>query len=84
MTYTISNVPDEIDRALRARAAAEQKSPEQAILDSLARDLGVSTSSNASCETKRDLSDIAGTGGIDDEMEAVFWEHRRIDPEIWK
>lgn len=84
MTYTLKNIPEEIDRAIRARAAAEQKSPEQAILDSLARDLGVGAISDATAEKKRDLSDIAGTGGIDDEMEALFWEHRRIDPEIWK
>lgn len=78
MTYTISNIPDEIDRALRAQA--ECKSPEQAIVDALARDLGVSQCAGI----ERDLSGIAGSGGIDDEIEAIFWEHRRIDPELWK
>ena len=80
MTYTLENVPDELDRALRARAAAERKTPEQAILDALARDLGVDSVS----EKKRDLSDIAGKCSIDDETRAVFQELRRIDPEMWK
>jgi len=80
MTYTISNVPDEIDRAIRARAAAEHKSPEQAIMDALARDLGVSASS----EKKRDLSDIAGTWKEDPEFNAALEEQRRIDWELWQ
>jgi hypothetical protein len=84
MTLRLDNVPDHIERALRERARAEQKSLDQAAFDAMARGLGVPPT--ASCEPikYRDLSDIAGTGGIDDEMEAVFWEHRRIDPEIWK
>ena len=84
MTLKLDNVPDHIERALRERARAEQKSLDQAAVDAMARGLGVQPSISPEPITYRDLSDIAGTGGIDDEMEAVFWEHRRIDPEIWK
>jgi plasmid stability protein len=80
MTYTIYNVPDEIERAIRARAAAEHKSPEQAILDALARDLGLNTFSNK----KRDLSDIAGTWAEDPEFDAALGDQRRIDWELWQ
>lgn len=80
MTYTITNVPEEIERALRARAAAEHKSPEQAILDALARDLGVSRP----CQKKRDLSDIAGTWEEDPEFDAALEDQRRIDWEMWQ
>lgn len=80
MTYTINNVPDEIDRALRARAEAEHKSPEQAILDALARDLGV----NSSPQKKRDMSDIAGTWVEDPEFDAALEDQRRIDWELWQ
>jgi plasmid stability protein len=80
MTYTLENIPEEIDRAIQARATAEHKSPEQAILDALARDLGFS----APTEKRRDLSDIAGQCTIDDEARAVFDEQRQIDPELWK
>lgn len=79
MTYTINNVPDEIDRALHARAEAEHKSPEQAILDALARDLGVNSS-----QKKRDMSDIAGTWVEDPEFDAALEDQRRIDWELWQ
>jgi hypothetical protein len=84
MTLRLDNVPDYIERALHERARAEQKSLDQAAVDALARGLGVPSTTSPEPMKYRDLSDIAGTGGIDDEMEAVFWEHRRIDPEIWK
>jgi plasmid stability protein len=79
MTYEI-NIPDDIDRALRARAAAEHKSPEQAILDELEKGLGL----DASQQKRRDLSGIAGMRTIDDEARAAFEEQRQIDPELWK
>jgi plasmid stability protein len=36
MSYTLANLPDDIDRALRERAAAEHKSPEAIIVDLVA------------------------------------------------
>jgi hypothetical protein len=81
MTLRLDNVPDHIERALRERARSEEKSLDQAAVDAIARGLGVQTTAPSESTKHRDLSDIAGTGGIDDEMEAVFWEHRRIDPE---
>jgi hypothetical protein len=80
MTYTLDIVPDELDRALRARAAAERKSPEQAILDALARDLGMSSPASK----RRDLSDIAGSWEDDPEFDAALEDQRRIDWELWK
>ena len=80
MTYTLENVPEELDRVLRAVAAAEHKSPEQAILDALARGLGL----GEPAQKKRDLSGIAGARTIDDATRAAFAEQRRIDPELWK
>lgn len=80
MTYTLENIPDEIDRAIRERAAAEHKSPEEAILDALAKGLGVSTPA----QKRRDLSGIAGARTIDENARAAFREQRQIDPELWK
>lgn len=80
MTYIFTNVPEEIDRALRARAAAEHKSLEQAILDALAKDLGV----NAPQLRPRDFSDLAGTWQDDPEFNAAMEDQRRIDWELWK
>jgi plasmid stability protein len=80
MTYTIYNVPDEIERAIRARAAAEQKSPEQAILEALARDFGVTKAG----KKKRDLSDIAGSWEEDPDFDTALADQRRIDWEMWQ
>ncbi|MEX2168512.1 MAG: hypothetical protein WD851_04330 [Pirellulales bacterium] len=80
MTYTLNNVPDEIDRAVRARAAAEHKSPEQAILDALAKELGIA----ALPQKRRDLSDIAGTWVEDPEFDAALADQRQIDWELWQ
>jgi plasmid stability protein len=118
MTYTIENIPADLDRALRERAIAEHKSPEAVIIDLVAN--GLAPSSNAANGSRtadddsyslandrefqiaireqrlidwdmwsdnvkrRDLAGIAGRGLITPEMEAVFAEQRRIDPELWK
>lgn len=59
MTYKLENVPEELDRARRARAAAEHKSLEQTILDAVARELGVGG------RTRTDQSDI----GLEEKQE---------------
>jgi plasmid stability protein len=84
MTITIGNLPDDVERALRERANIEHKSIDEAAADALARGLGVTTRNVPTTAQFRDLSDIAGSGGIDDAMEAGFWEHRRIEPDAWK
>jgi hypothetical protein len=80
MTYTISNIPPEVEAIIRARAASEHKSPEQTILDAIARGLGIGEPP----QKKRDLSDIAGACTIDDVARAAFAHQRQIDPELWK
>jgi hypothetical protein len=117
MTYTLISLPPAIDAIIRARAASEQISPEQAIVDALMDHLGVAAQSEANDDhtkaasawrddpdfevalreqglidweawtdgvKRRDLSGIAGLHLITPEMEAVFAEQRRVDPELWK
>jgi plasmid stability protein len=118
MTYTIDNIPADLDRALRERAIAEHKSPEDIIIDLVTSGLTTKSSSangNDSAEDdayslandqefqmaireqrlidwemwsdnvkRRDLSGIAGRRLITPEMEEVFAEQRRIDPDLWK
>jgi hypothetical protein len=84
MTIKIDKLPDEIALAIQARARAEHKSVDDTVVEALARGLGMSASPKTSQSCIRDLSDIAGSGGIDDEMEALFWEHRQVNPEDWK
>ncbi len=80
MNYVLDNISEELHRAIQARAAAEQKTPEQAILDELKRSFGLV----APPQKIRDLSDVAGACTIDEQARAAFEEQRQIDPELWK
>jgi hypothetical protein len=75
MTYKLENIPEVLDRAIRARAAAERKTPEQAILDELKKGFGIA----APPQKRRDLTGIAGARTIDDDTRAAFEQQRRID-----
>ena len=84
MTYTLDNIPDDLDRALRNRAAAEHKSLDATIIEVLARGVGIRPPAPSEPVTYRDLSDIVGTWESDPETEAILEEQNRIDPEMWK
>lgn len=78
---TIENLPDEVDRALRERAAAENKSLDAAAIDALARGLGVE---RPITKQKRDLSFLAQGPPLEPEVLRALQEQRRIDPELWQ
>lgn len=91
MDVTIHDIPIELHQALTVRAAADQSTVAKALVEAAAKHLGVAlptppveSESNGTPKKYRDLSDLAGSGGIDDELEALLWEQRKIDPEIWK
>lgn len=92
MDITIHDIPLELHQALTLRAAAEKTSVAKALVEAAAEQLGVtipespaeSSEPNGAPKKYRDLSDLAGSGGIDEELEALLWEQRKIDPEIWK
>jgi len=81
MTITLPNLPEELDRALRARAAAENKSLDAAALDALARGLGFDSVKRPA---RRDLTGVAGRRLITEEMRQSFADQRQIDSELWK
>jgi plasmid stability protein len=81
MTYTLSNIPDEIERALRERAAAEHKSLDATIVDALARGLGLSPQKNGK---KRDLSFLTKGPPLEPEVIRALEDQRRIDAELWQ
>jgi hypothetical protein len=84
MTYKLDDIPDDLDRALRERAAAEHKSLNATIIDVLSRGLGVQAFPPAEPSEDPDLSDVAGTWEEDPEFDAILEEQNRIDPEMWK
>ena len=80
MTLVISNLPVDVDAALRRRSSAEGKPLEEVAMDAMRAGLGLSTRP----EKRRDLSDIAGTWVEDPEFDAAMAEQDEIGPETWQ
>jgi plasmid stability protein len=81
MTYTLENIPDDLERALQERAAAEHKSVDAVLLDAVARGLGVEAHQPVK---RRDLSFMTEGPPLEPEVLEILEEQRRIDPELWK
>ncbi len=80
MRYTLRNVPEHLDRALRERARRENKSLDEVLPEALERAFAI----RGEAPIQRDLSGIAGSWQSDPEMERVLQDQRRIDPEMWR
>jgi plasmid stability protein len=78
--YTVRNIPEHIDQALRARAHQERKSINQLTLELLAEAVG----DRANDRPKRNLASIAGSWVGDAETEGALEDQRRIDPDLWR
>lgn len=75
--YTIRGVPQEVDRALREKAARKKKSLNEVILEELA---------GATTTKKRyaDFSAIVGKWTPDPEFDEIIASQRQIDWEKWR
>ena len=80
MQYTIRNVPDYLDAALRSAARERGKSLNEVMLDALARGAGLG---DVPCR-KRDLSDIAGTWVEDPDFDSALANQDTIDEAMWR
>lgn len=78
MTLVLRDIPEDVERALRAKAQAEGKTPEQVAIEALA-----ATTSPSSAK-KSDFSAVVGTWVEDPVFEQIRREHEQIDPELWK
>lgn len=77
---TLTDVPEELETALEAKARAEGKTVNEIMVQAL-----VSAGTKVgSAEKKRDLSDITGTWVEDPEFDKIMHEQDQIDPEMWK
>lgn len=79
MQYTLRNIPQAVDRALRALARREGKSLNDVVIGALTRALGLSDQP----VRHRDLRDLAGTWQEDPEFDAALAESDRIDAALW-
>ena len=80
MQYTIRDIPDDVDKVIRAKARAEGKSISQTVVDALRLGLRL----DAPLKKKRDLGDVFGKSEPDPEMDKALAECRQIDWEEWK
>jgi hypothetical protein len=80
MQYTIRNVPDTLDEALRRAAREQGKSLNEVAIEALARGAGVTGERSR----QRDLNDIAGTWRKDPAFDSARDAQDTIDEEMWE
>lgn len=80
MQYTIRNVPNALDEALRRAAQEQDKSLNDVTIEALARGLGITGDRGR----QRDLGDIAGTWRKDPAFERALAAQDAIDEEMWR
>ena len=80
MQYTIRNVPEALDEALRERANREKKSLNEIVIQALARAMGFTREP----VRHRDVSDIVGTWREDPEFDRAIEDQHTIDDDLWQ
>ena len=80
MQYTIRNVPNTVNEALRRSARARGKSLNEVAIEALARGAGVTGESRR----QRDLGDIAGTWRKDPAFDRALAAQDTVDEELWR
>lgn len=80
MQYTIRNVPEPVDAALRRMARQRGKSLNQVAVEALVRGAGL----DEQRVRQRDLSNIAGTWKKDHAFEKAIASQDTVDPELWR
>jgi plasmid stability protein len=80
MQYTIRNVPDHLDAALRGSAREQGKSLNEVAIEALVRGAGLGVSR----VRQRDLSDIAGSWKKDPVFDRALAAQDTVDEEMWR
>jgi plasmid stability protein len=80
MQYTIRNVPEYLDAALRSSADAEGKSLNEVAIEALARGAGLKEHRSR----QRDLHDIAGSWRKDPAFDSAVAAQDTIDEAMWR
>lgn len=80
MQYTLRNVPDILDAALRRRARDERKSLNEVAVEALVRGVGLAEVR----PRQRDLSTIAGTWRKDRLFDRALAAQDTVDEDLWK
>jgi hypothetical protein len=80
MQYTIRNVPEILDEALRKLAHERGKSLNEVAIEALSRGAGIT----GERQRQRDLGDIAGTWRRDAAFDSAVAAQDTIDEEMWQ
>lgn len=80
MQYTLRQIPDHLDQALRQRARHQGKSLNEVAIEALLSGLGLA----GKPVKRRDLGDVAGTWINDPEIDEALADQRRIEPDLWR
>ena len=80
MQYTLRNIPDYLDAALRDAAREQGKSLNDVAVAALARGAGLSEHRSR----HRDLGDIAGSWKKDPAFDSALAAQDTIDEDIWR
>jgi hypothetical protein len=79
--YTIRNVPEHVDRALRRKASEERKSLNQVLRDALIREAGVV---EPSTHLYTDLDSLIGTWIDDPGFDEAINTQDQVDESLWR
>jgi plasmid stability protein len=80
MQYTIRNIPNYLDAALRVSAREQGKSLNEVAIEALARGFGMGDER----VRQRDLSDIAGSWRRDPAFDRAIAAQDTVDEEMWR
>ncbi len=80
MQYTIRNIPEFLDEALRRASREKGKSLNEITIEILARGAGVTGEQHR----QRDLGDIAGTWRKDPAFDSAVAAQDTIDEDLWQ
>ena len=80
MQYTIRNVPEPVDAALRQSARQQGKSLNEVAVEALTRGAGVTENRTR----QRDLGDIVGAWRNDPEFDRALASQDTIDEDLWR
>ena len=75
--YTVRGIPQEVDRALRRKAAQRKLSLNQVIVEEL-------TAGTIGERKRADFHDVAGRWTPDPAFDEIIATQRQIDPDKWK
>lgn len=81
LQYTVRNIPEHVDRALRRKARDERKSLNEVLRDALVREAAVAEPTS---RVHTDLDSLAGTWVHDPGFDEAIRAQDQVDEGLWR